>query len=179
MKQLKEIIEGLKVNSKSKVHQNALIMDDDILNVNIESLDELRDVMEKYFEKKYVIAVTKIDQANTKWKTQHGGDYIVVDAHFSIRFFKNSIIVYNLQFAEHKDGYLLMQIIIKDYTGKMRPCRIHGGSTYNEFRPGDNLLEFIQTIVKHTKDNHPIDKDENITKLFTEIDDNIQKSRKP
>ena len=51
MKNLKEIIEGLKVNSKSKVHQNALIIDDDILNINIESLDELRDVMEKYFEK--------------------------------------------------------------------------------------------------------------------------------
>ena len=72
-----------------------------------------------------------------------------------------------------------MQMVYKDENNKWKYGRIHGGSTYNTFKPGDNLLEFIQTIVKHTNDKHPVDKDEKITKLFTDIDDNIQKSRKP
>lgn len=167
MKDLKDIIyEGLKVTSKSKVNVNN---SKSPLNVNINSLEELRDVMIEYFKPKYLIQVTKIDESPVKWSTQYGNDKITVGSHFTINFLKNGRLSDKLQFAEHKDGYLLMQMVVKDYSGKLRPCRIHGGSTYNTFKPGDNLFEFIQTIVKHTNENHSVDKDPNIIRLFKDI----------
>ena len=165
MKNLKDII-----LEKFKIDKNTNVKDRrNILDVEINSLEELRDIMKEYFESKYIITVTSINSEPTKWKTQYGNDKIKVNSHFSISFFKNTKVQDKLQFAEHTDGYLLMQMIVKDYTGKMRPCRIHGGSTYNTFKPGDNLYDFIKTIVNHTNQNHPIDKDPNIIKLFKDI----------
>ena len=178
MKKLKDIIEGLKIgktsfmleklkiNSKTKVHKS-----DNILDKDIKDIYELHDVLEEYFDKSSFNATcSKISELTRKWKTQFGNDTITVDTNFSINFFEDGKLSNKLQVAEFKGGeYLLMQLLVKDYKGRMQPCRIHGGSTYNQFKPGDNLLNFIQTIIKHTEENHPVDRDPNIIKLFKEL----------
>lgn len=160
MKQLSEhITEALKINSKSKVNNN-------ILDSNINSIEELRDVIEEYFKRKWNVTVTDIKQNEVKWRMTNAMR-ITVNNHFSVSFFKNNKLSKKLQFAEN-NNHFLMQVIVKDYKNKWQHCRIHGKSFYAEFKVGDNLLEFIKVILKHAKDNRSFG-DPNIVDLFKEI----------
>ena len=166
MKKLKDIIEGLKISSKSKVSDDKNILDKDI-----NSIDELHDVIEQYFKmSNFNTTISKVDEVNQKWKYKidHG---IIVGAHFFVTFFNNSknpiFRSHKLQFAEYKNNFV-MQLLVYN-KGKAQYCRIHGGSVYNEFHKGDNLLNFIETAIQHTKENHPIDKDPNLLEIFKEL----------
>lgn len=162
MKQLSEhITEALKINSKSKVNNQ-----ENILNNNINSIEDLHDVIEKYFNSKWHVTVTDIKQNEVKWRMTNAMR-ITVNNHFSVSFFKNNKLSKKLQFAE-RDNHFLMQVIVKDYKNKWQHCRIHGKSFYAEFKVGDNLLEFIKVILKHAKDNRSFG-DPNIVDLFKEI----------
>jgi len=164
MKQLSEhITEALKINSKSKVNNN-------ILDNNINSIEDLHDVIEEYFNSKWNVTVTDIEQNEVKWRMTNAMR-ITINNHFSVSFFKNNKLSKKLQFAE-KDNHFLMQVIIKDYKNKWQHCRIHGKSFYAEFKVGDNLLEFIKVILKHAKDNRSFG-DPNIVDLFKEIYEEI------
>lgn len=160
------MLEKLKINSKTKLHKSNNILDKDIKDIY-----ELHDVLEEYFNKSpFDSTCSKISELTRKWKTQFGNDTITVGTNFNISFFKDGKLFDKLQVAEFNSGeYLLMQLLVKDYKGRMQPCRIHGCSTYNRFKPGDNLLDFIKTIIKHTEENHPVDRDPNIIKLFKDI----------
>ena len=162
MKQLSEhITEALKINSKSKVNNK-----ENILDVNINSIEELHDIIEEYFKKKWNVTVTDVKQNEVKWRMAHEMR-ITVNNHFTVSFFKNNKLSKKLQFCEY-DNHFLMQVIMKDYRNKWQHCRIHGKSFYAEFKIGDNLLEFIKVILKHAKDNRSFG-DPNIIDLFKEI----------
>ncbi len=168
MKKLLNIIEKLKVNSKTKIYKSNNIL---ILDRDIKDIYELHDVLEEYFNKSsFNVTCSKVSELTRKWKTQFGHDTIIVDTNFSISFFEGGKLSNKLQVAEFNGGeYFLMQLLVKDYKGRMQPCRIHDRSTFNQFKPGDNLLDFIKTIIKHTEENHPVDRDPNIIKLFKDI----------
>ena len=167
MKSLFNIIqEKLKIGSKSKVSDEKSILDKDI-----NSIDELHDVIEQYFKiSNFNTTISKVDEGNQRWKYKINGG-IMVGAHFFVTFFKNSknpiIRSHKLQFAEYKNNFV-MQLLVYN-KGKAQYCRIHGGSVYNEFHKGDNLLNFIETAIQHTKENHPIDKDPNLLEIFKEL----------
>lgn len=166
MKKLINIIEKLKIDSKSKISD-----DKSILDQNINSIDELHDVIEQYFKVSDPnTTISKVDEGNQKWKYKINSG-IIVGAHFYVTFFKNSknsiLRSHKLQFAEYKNNFV-MQLLVYN-KGKAQYCRIHGGSVYNEFHKGDNLLNFIETAIQHTKENHPIDKDPNLLEIFKEL----------
>lgn len=166
MKKLINIIEKLKIGSKSKISD-----DKSILDQNINSIDELHDVIEQYFKmSNFNTTISKVDGGNERWKYKIDRG-IIVGAHFYVTFFKkskNSISRFHkLQFAEYKNNFV-MQLLVYN-KGKAEHCRIHGGSVYNEFHKGDNLLNFIETAIQHTKENHPIDKDPNLLEIFEEL----------
>lgn len=166
MKKLKDIIEGLKISSKSKVFDEKSILDKDI-----NSIYELHDVIEQYFKmSNFNTTISKVDEGKQRWKYKINGG-IMVGAHFFVTFFKNSknpiFRSHKLQFAEYKNNFV-MQLLVYN-KGKAQHCRIHGGSVYNEFHKGDNLLNFIETAIQHTKENHPIDKDPNLLEIFKEL----------
>ena len=163
---IKHITEALKINSKSKVHYKENILDE-----NINSIEELHDVIEEYFKRKWDVTVTDVEKNETKWKMLYKSNILIIN-HFTVSFFKNNKLSKKLRFAE-KDNHFLMQVIVKDYKNKWQHCRIHGNSIYGEFKVGDNLLEFIKKTLKNTKDNHPVDKDPNIIDLFKEIYEEI------
>jgi len=166
MKSLFCIIEKLKIGSKSKVSDEKSILDKDINSIN-----ELHDVIEQYFKmSNFNTTISKVDEVNQRWKYKINGG-IMVGAHFFVTFFKNSknpiFRSHKLQFAEYKNNFV-MQLIVYN-KGKAQCGRIHGGSVYNEFHKGDNLLNFIETAIQHTKENHPIDKDPNLLEIFKEL----------
>ena len=167
MKTLFNIIqEKLKIGSKSKVSDEKSILDKDI-----NSIDELHDVIEQYFKmSNFNTTISKVDEGNQKWKYKIDRG-IIVGAHFFVTFFNNSknpiFRSHKLQFAEYKNNFV-MQLLVYN-KGNAQYCRIHGGSVYNEFHKGDNLLNFIKTAIQHTKENHPIDKDPNLLEIFKEL----------
>ena len=167
MKTLFNIIqEKLKIGSKSKVSDEKSILDKDI-----NSIDELHDVIEQYFKiSNSNTTISKVYEVTQRWKYKinHG---ILVGAHFFVTFFKNSknptFRSHKLKFAEYKNNFV-MQLLVYN-KGNAQYGRIHGGSVYNEFHKGDNLLNFIETAIQHTKENHPIDKDPNLLEIFKEL----------
>ena len=169
MKSLFNIIqEKLKIGSTSKISD-----DKEILNKNINNIDELHDVIEQYFKSiNFDFIITKVNPITTKWQSQYKANKFTVDAHFDVNIFKDirgqSIRTTKLRFAEYQKTYFVMQVLIYN-KDKTQYGRIHGASTYNEFKIGENLLDFLETIIQHTKENHPVDKDPNLVEIFKDI----------
>ena len=167
MKSLLNIIEGLKISSKSKVSDEKSILDK-----NINSIDELHDVIKQYFEvSNFNVAVNDIDQSEQYWQYTPTAK-IKVGANFDVIFFKNQKKSHILQFAEYEyQGYkkhFLMQLIVFNRV-KTKKCNVHGVSQDNEFIEGTNLLNFIETIIQHTQENNKEDKDPDLVKLFKDL----------
>ena len=124
MKSLFNIIqEKLKIGSKSKVSDEKSILDKDI-----NSIDELHDVIEQYFKiSNFNTTISKINEGTQKWKYKIDRG-ILVGAHFFVTFFKNSknpiIRSHKLQFAEYKNNFV-MQLLVYN-KGNAQYCRIHG-----------------------------------------------------
>lgn len=169
MKSLFYIIqEKLKIGSKSKVSDEKSILDK-----NINSIDELHDIIESYFKlTNFNTTISKVNFITQKWQTQYRTEKFTVDAHFDVNIFRdihgNTIHTEKLRFAEYKKKYFVMQLLVYK-KGKAQYCRIHGGSRYNEFKVGGNLLIFLETLIQHTKENHPVDKDPNIIEIFKKL----------
>ena len=160
MKSLFNIIqEKLKIGSKSKISNDKGILDKDI-----NSLDELHDVINQYFKLTDFNTVTSpIERTNQKWKPEWQGN-IVVGPHFYVTFYKdpkNPIFrKYKLRFAEYRDYFLFYMLEYKK--GQIYYSKVFGISDYHEFRVGYNLLKFIENVVKHTKNP-------NILEIFKEL----------
>lgn len=164
MKSLLNIIqEKLKIGSKTKISKEKNILDKDI-----NSIDELHDVIKQYFENSNInTSISDVTQQNAKWKTPYAKIDITTGAHFEVNIYNNKKRTNQLRFAEWRDGFL-MQLLVYNQ-GRAKYGRVHGYSPYNEFRVGNNLLKFIETIIKQTKENHPICKDPNLLEIFKEL----------
>lgn len=164
---MKEIInfinEKLKINSKSKINNSRGILDE-----KIEYLKDLIPICQTYFEQFYKIEISKISSSEQKWKYYNTNNGIIVKNHFEIKFYFGNKCNKKLRFANYGE-YILMQILILNHKGKWETCRIHGGSKINEFKRGDNFLDFILRIKKHTDENNIIGRDNNLMQLFKDL----------
>lgn len=166
MKNLKDIIlEKFKINSTTKIPRN-------ILDQNINQLQDLIPICQEYFENFYKIEISKISSSEQRWKFQKSPDGIIVKDHFEIKFLNiTNRCIQKLRFGNYGNN-ILMQTLVLNYKGKsFEPCRIHGMSKINEFKRGDNFLDFILRIKKHTDENNIIGRDNNLMSLFKDLED--------
>lgn len=162
MKTLSEYInEKLKISNSVETTENKGY-NIDYLDVDIKDLNQLRDVLHKYFE----IEPTKILKNEVSWKIFSGSrDGIIVRDRFLIKFMgkDGSTCVRELRVAKRNDGFL-MQVRVRNYNGKMEECDLAGYSNANKFNVGDNLLEWLNNI-KDLTENTKLGR--NINLMFT------------
>lgn len=157
------LIEKLTITPKSVIRKTRGILDQ-----KIEKLEDLIPLCQAYFEQFYKIKISNISTLEQKWrfyKTKFG---LTIKKHFEIKFYNNLKCNQKLRFGNFGDN-ILMQTIVLNNKGRWENCRIHGGSPINEFKIGDNFLDFILRIKKHTDENHMIGKDNNLMKLFKDL----------
>lgn len=155
------ISEKLQISSKGNSNDPT-----EILNKNINSLESLKDILFEYFTKlQYDFKVTDISNLSTRWKFQDSKNGIIVDDHFTLKFYKNSKCLTKLQLSIFHNN-ILMQIKKLDYKGVWENYKIHGMSRVNTFKIGDNLYDFLYQIKKHTDEYDIFDRDEHIVDLF-------------
>lgn len=115
----------------------------DYLNVDIKDINQLRDVLHKYFD----IEPTKIISREGSWKYFKGSHYSVsVSNRFSIKFMgrDGSTCVKELRVAKVPKGFV-MQVRVRNYKGIMEECDL-AGTNSTELKVGDNLLTWINNI---------------------------------
>lgn len=157
------ILEKLKISSNTKINNSRGILDE-----KIEYLKDLIPICQKYFEQFYKIEFSKISSSEQKWKYYNTNNGIIVKDHFEIKFYFGNKCNKKLRFGNYGE-YILMQVLVLNYKGKWESCRIHGASKINEFKKGDNFLDFILRIKKHTEENDIIGRDNNLMSLFKDL----------
>ena len=166
MKKISNFIqEKLKINSKSNIIESRGILDE-----KIESLKDLIPICKDYFEQFHKIEISKIYSSEQGWKMPNSKSSIIVKDHFEIKFLNiTNRCIKKLRFGNWGKNNILMQVLVLSSTGKsFEPCRIHGGSVIDEFKRGDNFLDFILNIKKQTELNKTA-KDINLMQLFKDL----------
>ena len=166
MKQIISFInEKLKISSKSKILTDKSLIE--ILNVNINNLEKLKDILYDYFNKlNYDFDISKISNTRLRWKKPNSKDGIIVSDHF-VMSFKNKYgdVTKKLQFGIFHEN-ILMQLKICDAYKKWNECKIHGNLNINTFKIGDNFSKFILKIKELTDNKSIIGADLNVMDLF-------------
>lgn len=134
----------------------------DYLNVDIKDINQLRNVLHKYFD----IEPTKILSREVSWKYFSGSHYsVTVHDRFSIKFMgrDGSTCVRELRVAKLHKGFA-MQVRVRNYKGNMEECDL-AGSNSTEFKVGDNLLAWLNNI-KDLTENKKVGKNINLMLTF-------------
>lgn len=159
MKSIIDIInEKLKINSSSKISEQYNI---NVLNKNIDTLEELKNVLETYFG----IKATPIKNKEISWKFELSTSGILVNNYFEFKFkdeTKNKV-TKRLRCGIFHNCFVIQELHLYK---KWEQHRIHGMSPYEKFEIGNNLKDFIMHIKKLTDENHGIVKDQNLMDLF-------------
>ena len=167
MKQIiKFIQEKLKINSNSKIITT--LKGIELLNVNINDLETLKDILSNYFKDlNYDFDISKTSNIRLKWKKPNSQDGVIVGDHFVINF-KNKYgdVTKKLQFGIFHHENILMQLKICDAYKKWHECKIHGNLNINTFKIGDNFSKFILKIKELTDNKSVIGADLNVMDLF-------------
>lgn len=146
------------INEKLKISNSAETTEKkgyniDYLNVDIKDLNQLRDVLHKYFD----IEPTKILNSEVSWKFFSGSrDGIIVRDRFLIKFMgrDGSTCTSELRVGKASKGFI-MQVRVRNYKGKMEECDLAGYYNTTKFNVGDNLLAWLNNIKDLTENKKP------------------------
>ena len=161
------IQEGLKVNSKSKINTSKKLLDKEI-----NSIEELRDTLEEYFNVFSVFdsfTIKEIKNGEVRWKYNHfSRARVLTNKNIIFKFFdKNGINRIKLRIGMfHKN--MLMQLLtrVSLNSNAFLENRLHGNSTGDSLSIGSNLFDFLMTIKKYTDEDNIIYKDKELIDLF-------------
>lgn len=131
---------------------------EDILKVNINSLEELRNVLCEYFGKDP--KQSPIGKTETTWPLydDHFGrckDGIYAYNKFYIRWYgqDGTTLVKDLRVATHGEHFI-MQFRVKDYKGRMKCATVLGYYVY-KFLKGNNLYDWLMKVKEATENKKP------------------------
>lgn len=155
MKSIKQYI-----NEKLVLNKSTNSTSKDILNVEIKSLEHLKEVLTNYYEviTTYEIKPSRILTKPIKWhnpkhcslRTFANIGEIEVGDHFKIEFLYKKRVVYRVCAAEYKDTFIIQQTFC--IRSSSNPDEIIGltnkyaYSPENPLAPGRNLLEWLNDL---------------------------------
>lgn len=154
MKNLINIIEKLKVNSKTNINNSKIL---DILDVNINSIEQLNDVITKYVEESkcnaFVDGIVKGSINN--WQTLDGFR-LDVKEEFLVYIYDNNkdAEVSKFRFGIIKAGephFVIKLQSKRDNDNKWKQYEIQGAYSKNTLNEGDNLLDFLIKTIQSMK----------------------------
>ena len=158
------IVEKLKVSSDStSLEDNFKGYDNKILDVEINSIEELSEVLGKFFD----IKPTNIIKSESRWKLDSSSrDGLIVKDKFYIDFMAKDGKTYysRLRTAKYGDKFI-MQLLSRNYKGKMEECALAGYSKSTEFKIGDNLYQWLLKI-KSLTENKSVGRNINLMVRF-------------
>lgn len=143
------------INEKLKIRKSNFYKNNSLLDVDINSLDELATVIESFFkpQNKYIIKISK--SRKSKWKCFEKSTIgVLIDNGYNIYFiskYDNQTILKNLRIGDY-NGKIVIQLLVRNYKGKLIECPLLG---YNSsiFNYGDNFYDWLLDIKRKMEDN--------------------------
>lgn len=156
------------INEKLKIRKSNFYKTNSDLDVEINSIEELANVIESFFQKqnKYIIRVLK--SKKSRWKTgENSTSGIIIDNGYYIYFISkkdNQTVLKNLRIGDY-NGKIVIQLLVKNYKGKLIECPLLGLYKSSIFNYGDNFNAWLLDIKEKTEDNK-LGKEINLMTLF-------------
>lgn len=173
MKNLINIIqEKLKINSKTNINNSKLL---DILDVNINSIEQLNEVITKYVEESkcnaFVDGVVRAYNNSRNWQTLDGFT-LDIKEEFLVYIYEDNkgaeVSKFRFGIIEAGGPHFVIKLQSKrDNDNKWKQYEIQGAYSKNELNEGDNLLDFLIRTINSMEKNDVEYKE--YTNLFKDI----------